>query len=564
MGAAEVTNRLILDSMMDAIICISAEGTITYTNQTALQLFGYNASELHGQNIKCLMADYHARQHDQYLQDYSSHKVKRVIGKNRVLQAKHASGELIPIELRVCEMTLADGTTYLGVVRDMRESLSNREQIYRLENHDLLTGLANRQQLLQQLTYAVDSLVLAPAQFVLIMLDADDFSRINHGFGFECGDEILRHMASRLASYTEFTLVARASEDEFGIVLQTAMQGAELRRFVQQLLHMLAEPVTVLAQSISCSFSAGVFSFCSPDFTAQEIVARAEAALRFAKQQQRGSVVLYSEQIESVQRESALLDQALKAAEITEQLFLVYQAQVDHCGTVLGYEALMRWRFNNELVAPDVFIALAERSGAIYRMGTWLLEQACQFLQWSASIPQLANCTLSINISPKQFAHPGFVGDVIQTLHNFGIAASRLHLELTEQLLLDNPAIVIEKMQDLRVYGISFSLDDFGTGYSSLAYLKNLPLSELKIDKSFVDDIETDASDRKIVSTIMLLAQGLGLDVVAEGVETQGQLALLQQLGCRRFQGYLFAKPLPQQQLLAAHSGYALPQSKNH
>lgn len=551
LSSAESSNRFILDNMLDAVICISASGAITYTNQTALHLFGYKAGDLHGQNIKCLMVDYHARQHDQYLQDYSSNHVKRVIGKNRVLQAKHANGELMPIELRVCEMAMADGTAYLGVIRDMRESLAKREQILRLENNDLLTGLPNRQLLMQQLTSALDNLVLAKQSYVLLMLDADDFSKINQGFGFEYGDEVLRHIAAKLGGYAEFDLVARASEDEFAVLMQTALAGNELRNFVLSVLRHLAQPVQVFEASISCGFSAGLFAFSTPDFNPQVIIGRAEAALLHAKQQQRGSVVMYCEAIDSEQRTSALLDQALKAPDITSQLFLAYQAQVDSSGRPNGFEALMRWRYHDELIPPDVFIALAERNGAIYPIGSWLLEQACAFLRWSATIPALAHCSLSINISPKQFAHPGFVADVIQTLDNYQICPSRLHLELTERLLLENPAIVIEKMQDLRAYGISFSLDDFGTGYSSLAYLKNLPLSELKIDKSFIDEIETDASDKKIVATIILLAQGLGLSVVAEGVETAGQLAQLQLMGCNRFQGYFFAKPIPQQQLLA-------------
>lgn len=546
---AENTNRFILDNIMDAVICISKAGAITYTNQTALQLFGYTAAELHGKNIKCLMVDYHARQHDQYLKDYHDNQVKRVIGKNRLLQAKHANGKLMPIELRVCEISMGDGTAYLGVIRDMRDSIAKRDKIYQLENHDLLTGLANRRLLLQHLSHALDSLVLGPVQYALLMIDADDFNKINQGFGFDYGDELLRHIAAKLAGYQQFNLVARASEDEFALLIETPLTATELQALTQGILKELLLPITVFDCKISCSFSAGLFLFSSPDLTPQVVIGKAEAALLYAKQQQRGQVVIYRDDIDTQQRTTALLDQALKAPDITANLHLAYQAQVDGNGQTTGFEALMRWQHNGQMIAPDVFIALAERNGAIYALGDWLLEQACQFLQWATTMPSFMHCTLSINISPKQFAHPGFVGDVIQTLYHYQVPAYRLHLELTERLLLENPAIVIQKMQDLQAIGIRFSLDDFGTGYSSLAYLKKLPLSELKIDKSFVYDIENDVSDEKIVSTIILLAKGLGLSVVAEGVETAGQLALLKKLGCSLFQGYYFSTPVPKQLL---------------
>lgn len=549
LSSVDMNNRIILDNIMDAVISIDAQGLITYSNQTALSLFGYSPEQLLGQNIKCLMADYHARQHDNYLQDYNSNHVRRVIGNTRVLQAKHKNGELIPIELRVCELQMTDGTAYLGMIRDLRDSLAKREKIHLLENTDLLTGLPNRNALLLTLNDTIDSLVLRKACFYLVMLDADDFNKINQGFGYEYGDEVLCQTAAKLNSYPEFSLVARASEDEFALLLQSDLAEKDLKHWLTTVMEHLAAAEAIHDKSISCTFSGGVFAFDQPNLNSQTVIGCAETALKFSKQQQRGTVVFHCDAIDTEQRVSAILDQGLKSVLLLEQLFLVYQAQVDANGKVFGYEALMRWQHQDQLVRPDVFIALAERNGAIYRMGSWLLDQACQFLKWSSEIPELALCRLSVNISPKQFAHPNFVSDIIQLLHSHDIEPQRLHLELTERLLLENQAIVVQKMLDLRHYGIGFSLDDFGTGYSSLAYLKNLPLSELKIDRSFVKDITTNASERKIVSSILLLAKGLGLTVVTEGVETAEQLAMLKQLGCVQFQGFYFAKPLPQQQL---------------
>lgn len=544
-------NRAILDNIMDAVISIDAHGLITYSNQTALTLFGYSHNELLGKNIKCLMADYHADRHDSYLKDYNTSHVRSVIGNNRVLQAKHANGYLLPIELRVCELKMGDGTTYLGMIRDLRESVAKRDKINRLENTDLLTGLPNRNALLLALRDVIDTLVLQKQCYYLVMIDADDFNKINQGFGYEFGDEVLQRVATKLSEYKELQFVARVSEDEFAMLIQSTMPEKDIKYWLDSLLRHLSEAEMINGKSIACSFSAGVFTFNQPDLNSQVVIGGAETALMFSKQKQRGGVVFHRDEISLKEKASALLDQGLRSRLLIEQLFLLYQPQIDNDGNIFGFEALMRWQYQGQLVPPDVFIELAERNGAIYPMGTWLLEQACQFLCWTCQHPVLAACRLSVNVSPKQFAHPHFVSDILQVLHNNNVDPERLHLELTERLLLENPSLVIEKMRDLRACGISFSLDDFGTGYSSLAYLKNLPLSELKIDRSFVRDLTTNPSDRKIVSSILLLAQGLGLSVVTEGVETEAQLSMLKQMGCGQFQGYYYAKPLTKDQVLA-------------
>ncbi|WP_445428771.1 putative bifunctional diguanylate cyclase/phosphodiesterase [Alishewanella sp. HL-SH05] len=551
-SAKESLNRTILDNIMDAVVSIDKNGLITYCNQTALTLFGYKEANLLGKNIKCLMVDYHAEHHDNYLRDYRSNLVKRVIGNTRVLQAKNINDELIPIELRVCQLEMEDGTAYLGMIRDLRDSISKREKIHLLENTDLLTGLPNRNALVLALNDSIDGLVINKQNFYLLMIDADDFSKINQAFGYEYGDEVLRKTAEKLSKYKDFRLIARSSQDEFGVLFQSELPQHEIKRWLTEVLCQLSTVETIINRPISCSFSGGIYNFNQPNENSQNAIGYAENALKFAKQLQRGGLVFHSNEIDQEQRHSAVLDQGLKSTQLTEQLFLVYQAQVDEHGQLIGFEALMRWQYQNQLVRPDIFIALAERNGAIYKIGGWLLEQACQFLTWSSTIPEFASCRLSVNVSPKQFAHPNFVPDIIQSLLNHKIDPQRLHLELTERLLLENPAIIVQKMQDLRRYGISFSLDDFGTGYSSLAYIKNLPLSELKIDRSFVKEITNSASDRKIVSTILLLAQGLGLNVVTEGVENLEQLTELKKLGCKQFQGFFFAKPLRKEHLLTS------------
>lgn len=530
--------------MLDAVISINSRGLIVYVNQTTLHLFGYQSAELLGQNVSCLMGSYHARQHDSYLLHHRQTGEQRIIGSNRVVEARHKDGQLLPVELRICELEQADGKTYLGVIRDLRDKLRHQQVLEQLELHDALTGLPNRKALQLQLNKRIDQLVLQRAQYCLICLDADDFKVINEGYGFEYGDEFLRQSANRLATL-QLDFFARTGEDEFAILLTADSSQPQLRQRIEAIQQLLRQPLQVFGERISTGFTAGVFCFATPDLTFAEVIRNTELALNHAKHTGRGGLWFHDPQLDEHKRQFALLDQLLKADNLFEQMFLVYQPQYDAGGSLIGFEALSRWRHAGELIPPDVFIPLAERNGRIYSIGVWLLQQACEFIRQRQLRPVLTQCRVSVNISANQFASSSFVPDVLDIVAQAGIPAALLHLELTERLLLENPADVTAKMQQLNTAGITFSLDDFGTGYSSLSYLKQLPLTELKIDKSFIRELPDSESDRSIVSAILLMSGGLGLSVIAEGVETERHQATLISLGCQRFQGYLFGKPQP-------------------
>ncbi len=535
-------SRTILDNMLDSIVSINEQGVIIYANQTALSLFGYQAEELVGKNVSCLMGAHHASQHDQYLQHYASTKEQRIIGSNRVVQAKHKDDSLIPVELRICELDNAHGRSYLGVMRDLSHKLMQQQAIDELTLQDPLTALPNRTALNRRINQCIDNLALNPTQYCLICLDADDFKLINEGYGIEHGDEFLRQCARVLSDFGLYFL-ARTGEDEFALLLETREGLPALEQQLGAIVQALARPQQVFGDVISCNFTAGAFCFSTADFTYSEVVRSAELALHYAKSGGKGRIAFYDHHLNQHQRQNALLDQYLRTPDILSQFYLVYQPQYDVAGRLLGFEALMRWHHHDQAIAPDVFIPLAERNGAIFMLGKWLLQQVCQFIRQAQKIPALANCRVSLNISARQFASAHFTDEVLTEIQRSGIAPSLLHLELTERLLLENPKDVVAKMQQLNRCGITFSLDDFGTGYSSLAYLKQLPLHELKIDKSFVRDLPVNSSDRSIVSAILLMAGGLDLEVIAEGVETELHRQSLQQLGCRRFQGYLYGQP---------------------
>lgn len=553
---AEQQSKVLLDNMLDAVISINGCGDITYVNQTTLQLFGYQACELIGANVSCLMGSYHARHHNSYLQHHRQTGEQRIIGTNRVVEARHKDGQLMPVELRICLLDQPDGPTYLGVIRDLRDKLRQQQEVERLELQDALTGLPNRKALQQQLNKRIDQLVLQQAQYCLICFDADDFKVVNEGYGFEYGDEFLRQSANRLAT-EHLDFLARTGEDEFAVLLKVDSGQSQLRQRVEALQQRLSQPVQVFGERICTGFTAGVFCFSTPDMTFAEVIRNSELALHHAKQIGRGGIWFHDLQLDAHKRQFALLDQLLKDDALFTQMFLVYQPQYDADARLVGFEALSRWRHSGDLIPPDVFIPLAERNGRIYSMGLWLLQQACQFIQQRQQRADLTQCRVSVNISARQFASSSFVSDVLGTVAAAGIPANLLHLELTERLLLENPHDVTAKMQQLNAAGITFSLDDFGTGYSSLSYLKQLPLTELKIDKSFIRDLPDSESDRSIVSAILRMSGGLGLSVIAEGVETERHQQSLLALGCQRFQGYFLGKPAAAEFWLA-RSGSAL------
>lgn len=542
LAKSSALTRTILDNMLDAVVNIDAQGIILYANQTALTLFGYREDELIGRNVSCLMGAHHARAHDSYLQHFIKTRETRIIGTNRVVEARHRDQSAIPVELRICELETENGHTFLGVMRDLRHKLMQQQAIDQLTLQDALTGLPNRTALNRRINLCIDELVMQQRQFCLVCIDADDFKLINEGFGFEYGDEFLRETARTLNTLQDIYL-ARTGEDEFAILWEITQNPELVEQKVGQIQQLIAKPQQVFDTAVTCSFTAGAFLFATADLTYSEVVRKAELALNFAKSTGKGGLAFHDHQLDDHLRQNALLDQSLKSPDILAGFYLVYQPQYDVAGRLLGFEALMRWNNQGRQIPPDQFIPLAERNGTIAVLGQWLLQQACDFISALSQSSRLAHCRVSINISARQFASRQFADDVLSAVQSAGIPPQRLHLELTERLLLDNPNDVCTKMQQLSQAGITFSLDDFGTGYSSLAYLKQLPLHELKIDKSFVRDLPGSESDRSIVSAILLMASGLNLQVIAEGVESEQQRRALQLLGCRLFQGYLFGRP---------------------
>ena len=320
----------------------------------------------------------------------------------------------------------------------------------------------------------------------------------------------------------------------------------------EKILVKLCQPYLIAGYEHNSSASIGITLFLAHQESSDELMKRADIAMYQAKSAGRNTLRFFDNKMQAIVTSRAELENDLREGLRQQQLLLHYQPQVDVHGRIIGAEALVRWQHPSRgMVSPAHFIPLAEESGLILSLGDWVLNEACRQLRRWAAQPAMAHLTMAVNISARQIHQPDFVDQVLAAIHTAGVQPYHLKLELTESLLLEDTEEIILKMTALKACGVGFSLDDFGTGYSSLAYLKRLPLDQLKIDKSFVHDLLTDPNDAAIASSIITLAQSLGLNVIAEGVETEAQRQRLEALGCYTYQGYLFGHPVPADMLFA-------------
>ena len=441
---------------------------------------------------------------------------------------------------------------YRGVGRDINERKRAETQVERLAFYDALTGLPNRRLLLDRLQHAALATERSSTQGALLFIDLDNFKDLNDTLGHDTGDQLLVQVAQRLSGCVrEVDTVARFGGDEFvvlveGLSADVPQASAQAALVASHILTTLGKPYALGSVNHHSTPSIGIALFGQQTCSVDELLKHADLAMYQAKAAGRNTQRFFDPEMQAAVSARAALESDLRRGLQGSELLLYYQPVVDGNGYVQGAEALVRWNHPHRgMVSPAEFIPLAEQTGLILPLGQWVLETACaQLVVWSrSSLTQ--SFFVSVNVSVRQFREPDFVQKVLSALSATGANPERLKLELTESLLMVDVEDVIARMDQLRRHGVGFSLDDFGIGYSSLSYLKRLPLDQLKIDQSFVRDLETDPNDAAIVRTILALADSLDLAVVAEGVETTGQLEFLQRHGCIAFQGYFFARPMP-------------------
>lgn len=438
----------------------------------------------------------------------------------------------------------------IGTVQDITERKKSEETIYDLAYYDPLTRLPNRSLMHDRLKQALISRKLKSQYGAILFMDLNNFKMLNDTKGHDIGDLLLIEVSLHLnAAVHEDDTVARTGGNEFVVLLDgldrtTDLAAAQAETVAKRLLASIGQPIDLQGYTYRCSASIGIVLFYSHEINVDELVKHATMAMHQAKQMGKNTIRFFDPAIQEALEFRVQLESWMHKA-LNDQYELYYQIQVDDKGNAIGAETLIRWHHPEKgMISPADFIPLAEETGLILPIGQWVLETACTQLKAWEHQQNIEHLVLAVNVSAKQFAQKDFVKQVLATLEKTGANPNRLKLELTESMLVTNVEDIIAKINSLKIKGVKFSLDDFGTGFSSLSYLKRLPLDQLKIDQSFVRDSLTDSSDAAIINAIITLGQNLGMDVIAEGVETEEQRNYLATHGCTHYQGYLFSKPL--------------------
>jgi len=531
------------------VIVTDAAQKILRINAACSAITGYTADEVVGKTPQVFSSG----RHDGFFYQAMWDKIESEGSWSGEFWNRRKNGEIYPQWASVSAVRGSQGnvTHYVASFVDLTQRRLDEERIRHLAFYDALTNLPNRRLLMDRLDQALTASSRNCTVGALLFIDLDHFKSLNDTRGHDVGDLLLKSIAERIQRCVRANdTVARIGGDEF-VVLMEGLSGSasdigtHARRVAEKVLTALSQPYPLPDVLYEGSASVGIALFTGQSDTVEDLLKRADLAMYQAKADGRNKLCFFDPIMQAtvMARESLLND--LRHGLQQHQLRLHFQPVVDTAGKTVGAEALVRWQHPvRGLVAPLEFIGLAEETGLIHPLGNWVLEAACQQLvRWHAASSTLG-LTMAVNVSAHQFRHPQFVSEVLDIIHRTGVDPAHLTLELTESLLLSNVEETISKMLELKEHGISFALDDFGTGYSSLSYLKRLPLDHLKIDRSFVRDVLVDTSDAAIAKTILALAQSLNLWVIAEGIETTGQRDFLAELGCTRFQGYLFAAPV--------------------
>jgi diguanylate cyclase (GGDEF)-like protein/PAS domain S-box-containing protein len=553
--ASEQRLNTILESVEAYIYIKDAQLRYQYANRKVCELFGQTLEQIIGKNDEQFFdIDKATNLHENDRRVLTLGERVQTEEINRSLDG-HTEHTFLSIKLPLRDSA---GKIYAlcGISTDISEHKKNLEKINQLAFYDPLTGLPNRRLLVDRLQQALAKHARGLQQGALLFIDLDNFKNLNDTLGHDMGDLLLQQVAERLNSHVRAQdTLARLGGDEFvlmleGLNLKPEQAVRQIEKVGNKIVAALASPYNLKGRSHTSTASIGIALFPAEYDKVDEVLKRADMAMYEAKAAGRNGMRFFDPRMQAEVSARASLESDLRQSLGQRDFILHYQPQVDAQGQLIGAEALVRWQHPTRgLVPPGEFIPLAESTGLILPLGRLILHIACQQLVAWAAHPQLAQLTLAVNVSARQFHHPDFVEDVFATLAESGANPQRLELELTESQLVEDVEVVIGKMSQLKARGVHLALDDFGAGYSSLNYLKRLPLDQLKIDQSFVRDLLEQPSDAAIVRTILALGANLNLAVTAEGVETQAQYDALQGMGCRRFQGYLFAKPGPAQNL---------------
>lgn len=544
----EAQFKTVTDATHDAVIVIDQRGLVTLFNPAAEELFGWSRDEMLGGRLDVLMPEGYRKQHRQDVAGFfGTGEPSEAIGRSLELLAVHRSGREFPIELGLSVGCCGAQRFVLAILRDISSQRQVEREIKQLAYYDTLTGLPNRALLEDRCRRVLSTAERSGRMAALLFIGVDNLKAINDTRGHACGDRVLRLIGQRLVKLVKDGMtVVRWDGDKFIVLLPGLHAVDEVDKVANDILQAFSEPCDVDAQHFFVTASIGGAVYPQHGTDGDKLLKHADMAMYAAKEQGRNTYCSFTDEMNRRVQERSELEQSLRHALAREEFFLAYQPQVDQTtGRVLGCEALLRWRHAEKgMISPAQFIPVAEDSGLILPIGHWVLRTACaQNKAWQqAGYPPMR---VAVNLSARQFQQPDFYEQVAQVLRETELDPCYLELELTESLLMADAAAAVEILCALRDLGVGIAIDDFGTGYSSLSYLKTFPIDRIKIAQEFVLDIGKDPEDAAIVETIIAMAHGLGLDIVAEGVETAAQLEFLRVRNCRVMQGYYFGYPMP-------------------
>jgi diguanylate cyclase (GGDEF)-like protein/PAS domain S-box-containing protein len=518
---------------------------IIYINNAFLKVTGYRAGEVIGQNSQLLVGE------DTAFKELE--RVRQQLAQGESAKAElllyHKDGSAFWADINTVPIHNEHGqlTHYVSVMREATERKQAEEQLRRNAFHDSLTGLPNRLMFMERLAETVDYAKQDPgSHFALLFLDLDRFKVINDSLGHLIGDQLLVTIARRLEGCLQKNdLVARLGGDEFTILLEAVTDLAEANAVADRIHRALAEPFDLSGHEVFTSVSIGIAMSVNMDLTSAEDVLRgADIAMYRAKAHGKSCHEVFDTEMHRSVVTLMQMETDLRRAIERQEFELFYQPIVSlSTGRIAGFEALVRWPHPEKgYISPSEFISLAEETGLIMSLGSWVLREACrQLCQWQVKFSKHLPLTVSVNLSTRQFSQPNLPEQIQAILEETNLSPNSLKLEITESAIMENPEAAMNMLINIKKLGVQLSVDDFGTGYSSLGYLYRFPMDVLKIDQSFISRIDVDGEKLELVRTITTLSWNLGMDVVAEGVETTKQLAQLKALKCEYGQGHLFA-----------------------
>ena len=540
----------ILDSVADGIVSIASDGTIESFSRSAEQIFGFGRSEVQGRHVELVLTAGPSAELN--VLKLLTERIGEELPPQELF-ARRRSGEVIPVEIVVTPLDYDGQRVLILTIRDITVRKQTEETLRNLAYLDPLTGLPNRLLFHDRLVQAMERARRTRQLLAILLVDLDRFKLINDSLGLEKGDQVLRSVAGRLGrALRRSDTVARLGGDEFMLLVASAANAEAAAKVAQKVLDTLRPPFTVNGHELTTSASIGIALFPYDGDDADTLIKNADTALSRAKEQGRNHFQFYTNDMNATAFERLMLESRLRKALEQGELVLYYQPQVSlQTGRIVGVEALVRW-FHPDLgmVPPADFIPLAEETGLIVPIGEWVLRTACRDGQRWQELG-FRPLRVAVNLSARQFQQRDLVDVVARVLDETRLPATDLELELTESVIMRDAAESVRRLRELTALGIQLAVDDFGTGYSSLGYLRTFPIRSLKIDRSFIRDIDRDPNGAAIAQAIIALASSLSLKAIAEGVETREQLDMLRGWGCEEMQGYYFCRPLPADELLA-------------